>query len=312
MATRAEADAALERFGAALLDKDNVGYVAVVERGGTWVIEIGVYDVQVEIDALAKSAASEPLAMALPQALSAADGSEPVSTVLVKTLMVKRHSGQRHRPASGGDDLGVISCGTRGSLGLAVKLSTIPGDVFILTNWHVLNDGCGKVGHNVVQPSVPKGGAVPANAIGALEFSALTDRVDLAVAKVQNAADVELGRTRCFGTVSAVGAANDNDEVCICGSESGANCGVVTSTNASVKVDGYPEGTRRFHRQIKLTPVSVEGDSGAVVLRASSVVGLLFAGDEATVSFANHIDDIVQALADMPSGNRRPPTLGFV
>ena len=121
----------------------------------------------------------------------------------------------------------------------------------------------------------------------------LDTSMDAAVAKVidSNVA----GGTRCFGAIRGMEGAIVGMNVKKCGRTTKHTTGQVRSTNASVRVSGYPSGTRLFTGQILTTHMSQGGDSGSVICNSSNnkAVGLLFAGDGRTQTVANHINKII-------------------
>jgi hypothetical protein len=312
MATKAEADAALERDGDALLGNENVGHVAVVEREGEWILEVGVYDAARDADARAALVSGGAASVApVPEHIGPSDAFPGIPVSIVQTAPARRQFTDRIRPAMGGDSLGAIRCQGSGSLGLVVTISSHPGAAFVLTNWHVLVDDCGVPGDDVLQPSVNDGGSAQENVVCRLEWSALTEHVDVALARVVDQSLVKVGETRCFGRVVGLDAAGTGLPVRLCGRRSDDAHGIVKSDNATVKVHDYPGGTRRFRQQLMLSSMSKDGDSGAVLLAGDRMVGLLFAGDDKSVSFANRADLVERALAGMPGGNGTPSKLGF-
>jgi hypothetical protein len=220
-----------------------------------------------------------------------------IPVILEPTDPIVAHWTDFHRPAEGGDSIGNARVGGAGTLGAAVTVSTHPGKLFLITNWHVLNGGSGSNGDAVFQQSAYDGGLAPAAWIGTLFWSSLTSRVDLALAEVRGAGTVALGKTRGHGQIAGLRNPAAGSAVKKSGRTTNANSGTVVSVNTTVQVGGYPGGARTFQNQIMTTDMSRPGDSGSVLLDAQNyMVGLIFAGNSSTQSFANRADEVNNAL----------------
>lgn len=314
MITQEAADLTLEAHTPKLLANSNVAYAAVIEKENGFVIEVGAYSTALNESSRVLSLSDVPSApdpipdrLKVPErAIKTMTDDESMRSIEVEVVesgpIVAQYTGA-YRPSKGGDSIGNIRSNSAGTLGAAVTISTLPGRVFIITNWHVLVGGFGHVGDVVLQPGFLDGGRGPADWIANLYWSTLNARVDLALAELRQPHGnyVDLGKTRCHGQITGANySPSANSFAKKCGRTTDGTTGTVRSTNASVNVSGYPGGTFAFTNQMLLTHMSKPGDSGSLVLDTDNqAIGLLFAGDGATVTFANRIDEVERAL---PSG----------
>jgi len=221
---------------------------------------------------------------------------------------------------------------TAGTFGCLVRRGQ---DVFILSNNHVLADiNSGRIGDAILQPG-PADGGTAADSIATLEdFIPLdfgTAPADCPVARWSvnvlnliagvlrsshhleaikategvNAVDAALARPIPrnivipeileIGTPIGTGPARLGMAVQKSGRTTGYTQGTVTQVEATVRVD-YQGPTALFNNQIIAGPMSGPGDSGSAVLDMDRhVVGLLFAGSNAT-TIMNPIDAVLSAL----------------
>ena len=100
-----------------------------------------------------------------------------------------------------------------------------------------------------------------------------------------------------IGRISGTAAAALGMAVRKSGRTTGLTTGQVTVLETTVDVD-YGGKTARFEGQILSGPMSQPGDSGSLLVAASSLqaIGLLFAGSS-QVTIYNPIGDVLQALA---------------
>lgn len=307
MASHAEADRSIAAFGEVLASNPNVAYVSVEERDGDWVLVVGVIDPNLieiakalTIDEIPGGPTQIPSSLPIPSdegvVLLSGDGPQ-IAVITEASSPVIAQWTDFHRPAEGGDSVGNARVGGAGTLGAAVTLSTRPGKVFIMSNWHVLHGGSGGIGDAIFQQAAYDGGRAPAAWIAALSWAALTSKVDLALAEVRRNSDVNVGGTRACGRIVGLRNTSVGASVKKCGRTTNSTTGTVRSINATVNVSGYPGGTRTFTNQIMTTDMSRPGDSGSVLMDSQNyMVGLVFAGNSSDRSFANRADEVNNAL----------------
>ncbi len=187
-----------------------------------------------------------------------------------------------------------------GTLGCFVK-DRDNGEILILSNYHVLAEKWSN-GDTLCQPSRVDGGSCPSNTIGSLLRSTLSDRVDGAVARLNNRSHrceiAEIGAVRGKATASVEMAVRKR------GRTTGLTYGVVDTIDLTVNVR-YDDGVRTLRNQIGIavdtaqsTQIGNSGDSGSVVVEENNrVVGLYFAGSEdGSYGVANPIDHVLDEL----------------
>ena len=200
----------------------------------------------------------------------------------------------RSRPAHGGDSCGPAAARWFGTLGARVDMGGTP---CILSNWHVLYGGVAQNDFPIVQPARPDGGADPDDTIAHNLIGVLNDYLDAAIASIDKPIDDNVGAgTRCYGPITGVALAEANMGVKKCGRTTETTVGTVLSTDAPLKVDGYPDGSRIFRDQIEMALKVQGGDSGSILLNdKDQAVGLVFAtGDE--ISYANKIQRVIDTF----------------
>ncbi len=313
MATREEADLALQAHQETLLKNPNVAYISTVARSPeegvdqNYIIEVGLMEEELEFDTDVRSDAPGlhsgldfpriPRYLEIPRKDSAmvADALQGERTIEVEVVVCGDVGIEsflcNRRPAEGGNSCGNPRSNSVGTLGMAFQLD---GKVYVLSNWHVLYGNGGSIGDPIIQPGRGDGGTVPSDIIAHNTKGWLDRFRDAAIASVRNPWNsfVAAG-TRCFGAIAGFGTATNNMNVNKCGRTTRATSGVVRSTNATVRVRGYPDGSRVFYDQMQLSRMSARGDSGSVIQeqQGNRVVGLLFAGSKSS-TFANKIERI--------------------
>lgn len=312
MANREQADLALQEHQETLLENPNVAYISTVpknegETDGEFIIEVGLTEQELEIDVRGSSQEGylydqqnfpqvpSRLVVPLRAKLTAADARPVEQTVEVRVVVCGDVDISsficRRRPARGGNSCGNPRRNAAGTLGMAFQMD---GSIYILSNWHVLYGNGGATGDPIIQQGRLDGGGVPADIIAHNRMGWLDSHRDAAVASVRKPWNTFVAAgTRCYGLLAGFNAAKHNMNVKKCGRTTRATNGVVRSTNTTVKVGGFPNGSRVFKDQILLTRMSGKGDSGSVILEQNrnEVVGLLFA-DSISSTFANKIERI--------------------
>ncbi len=237
----------------------------------------------------------------------------------------------RWRPAPPGVSVGHYRV-TAGTFGCLVRRD---GEDFILSNNHVLaNSNDAESGDAILQPGAADGGTmddhiatladyVPidfgtappecpvaewsakalnsiAGAFGsshqlqAVKQTEGVNRVDAALARPL-APDLVSNEILDIGVPTGLGTATLGTTVQKSGRTTGHTQGTIAQIDATVRVN-YNGPTAVFTGQLVAGPMSQPGDSGSAVLDMDgAVVGLLFAGSEAT-TIINPIDEVFSAL----------------
>jgi hypothetical protein len=230
---------------------------------------------------------------------------------------------QKMRPARPGVSIGHYQI-TAGTLGCLVQRN---GQVFILSNNHVLaNSNQGKQGDAILQPG-PYDGGTSADQIGTLEqfipvgfgvslgcgcspFGLLhrllgsasptvnepgNNTVDCAIAKPLSA-DLVNPDILEIGIPAGVGAGTLGTAVQKSGRTTGHTTDQITQIDVTVSVSYGGTNVAVYKNQLAAGPMSQGGDSGSAVLDMDrKVVGLLFAGSNST-TIMNPIQLVLDAL----------------
>lgn len=194
--------------------------------------------------------------------------------------------------------------GIAGTLGLLVTDRSGSGGVMGVTSFHVacVNDAW-MVGDRIMHPSSIDRGLEPDDIVGTLCRVALSRSVDSAAFLLSPKYLYENSIVD-VGLLSGTAVACRGAVVRKRGRGSGLTTGIITSTDATLRVDyGDSIGKRTLRNQIRIesaagTILGSYGDSGsAIVDRHNRVVGLHFAGTTSGTSiFANPILDVFEAL----------------
>lgn len=290
-----------------LLDNPNVSYISVVQtdeladNSDDFSLVVGLIAHELEVVPDVEDADTDDALQGfepdiVPTELQIVDGSgaaiENVGMIEVRTEVTGEITAQsftdRRRPARGGNSCGNPRVNSAGTLGAAVNYR---GAVHILSNWHVTYGRAGRDGDAIVQAGRLDGGRVPRDVIAHNVKGWLDAYRDAAISKVRTPWNqfVAAG-SRCYGRFGAPKVATVGMRVQKCGRTTRATTGVVRSINATVRVNGYPTGTRVFRDQILTSGMSSPGDSGSLICeaRTNSPVGLLFAGSS-SVTVANKL-----------------------
>lgn len=247
-----------------------------------------------------------------------------VQTDVVETgrIFTLQDPKQKMRPARPGVSIGHYQI-TAGTFGCLVQRN---GQVYILSNNHVLaNSNAAQVGDAILQPG-PHDGGTSADQIGTLEqfvpvgFSGSTgggcspfalllrlfglskplinepgnNTVDCAIAKPLSA-DLVNSDILNIGIPTGVGTATLGTQVQKSGRTTGLTTDQITQIDVTVSVD-YGGQLAIYKNQLMAGAMSQGGDSGSAVLDMNKqVVGLLFAGST-TTTIINPIQLVLDAL----------------
>jgi S1-C subfamily serine protease len=182
---------------------------------------------------------------------------------------------------------------------------------YVLSNNHVLADENNlPVGSPIFQPGLLDGGSVSRDQIATLTRFVPIDpsgsnQVDCAIAQVLRA-DLVTREILHIGAPAGTADAAFDMNVHKFGRTTSYTVGRITSIDTDVTIQ-YDAGPVFFPGQITIasvagarssSPFSKAGDSGSLIVERASgkAVGLLFAGS-AQRTIANHIGDVLQALA---------------
>lgn len=229
------------------------------------------------------------------------------ASVRVVGRLVKQQIRSRVRPLLIGSSVG--HPGTMaGTLGCFVQVEG--AGIHILSNNHILADenrAC--LGDPILQPGPFDRGLSPQDHVAMLSrFEPLTtvgkNRIDAAVAALGDGIQGDLGTLTALGRLN--GMRTDplaGDEVVFkIGRTTGRTRGKISAFEVDDVWVRYDLGVLGFDRQIEIAPVdgvpfSLGGDSGSLVVDADfRAIGLLFAGNDVDISYANPIQTVLQTL----------------
>jgi hypothetical protein len=281
--------------------------------------------VQTNQPAVVVSVAKKLPLVQLPEAARVPQTVGGIQTDVVETgpIFALQDPTQKMRPARPGISIGHYQI-TAGTLGCLVQRS---GQVFILSNNHVLaNSNNAQLGDAILQPG-PHDGGTSADQIGTLEqfipvsfgiaggcgcspFALLLRLLGLAKASVNepgnNTVDCAIARPLSadlvnpdilnIGIPTGVGTATLGTPVQKSGRTTGHTTDQITQIDVSVSVSYGGTNIAVFKNQLMAGPMSQGGDSGSAVLDMNKqVVGLLFAGSTST-TIMNPIQFVLDAL----------------
>lgn len=250
-------------------------------------------------------------------------GGVPTDVVETGMIFALQDPTEKMRPARPGISIGHYQI-TAGTLGCLVQRG---GQVFILSNNHVLaNSNAAQVGDAILQPG-PADGGTSADQIGTLEqfipigfgispgcgcspFGVLrgllgtpkaqinepgNNTVDCAIAKPLSA-DLVNPDILNIGIPTGAGLATLGTPVQKSGRTTGHTTDQITQIDVTVSVNYGGTNVAVFTNQLMAGPMSQGGDSGSAVLDMNrQVVGLLFAGSTST-TIMNPIQFVLDAL----------------
>ncbi len=223
---------------------------------------------------------------------------------------------KRHPKLTGGISVFDQGSGSgSGTAGAFFKI-TSDNDVYLLSNYHVLLYQNGKIGDIIVHPSKSDSVQVAnseSKEIGNIFWKKDIQNnsfnlIDAAVAKIKKDDDViiDTGRyTRCLH-IEMLGLAEPKIGMNVkkCGKTTGLTYGEIRSTNCTVNISNDNK-LEIYKNQILTTNMSSPGDSGSVLVNQDNmVVGLLFGGDNFSLSVANNINIVFELIKkDLPNFN---------
>lgn len=229
------------------------------------------------------------------------------ASIRIVGRLVKQQTRSRVRPLLIGSSIGPSSI-MAGTLGCFVRLDGV--GTHILSNNHILaGENRATPGDPILQPSPFDRGLSPQDHVATLSrFEPLSivgkNLVDAAVAALDEGIQgdlrtlTNLGELRGVRTVPLAG----NEIVFKIGRTTGLTRGRISAFEVDDIWVRYDMGAIGFDRQIEIAPMdgvpfSVGGDSGSLILDEDfHAVGLLFAGNDVDVTYANPIQTVLQTL----------------
>ncbi|MBL0886058.1 hypothetical protein [Myceligenerans indicum] len=220
--------------------------------------------------------------------------------------------GETHhvRPLRPGISIGHIGV-TAGTLGAFVRRPEEPGELYALSNYHVLAGSPQAIpGDVVLQPGPADGGLMPGDRVGELTRVATlvageVCATDAAIALLDSS---QVDHTYPVGRVARTARPLGGETVEKVGRTTAVTRGRVTAIELDDVVVGYEDlGALSFDDQVEIEgnegPFSRGGDSGALVYREDgAAIGLLFAGSESGgqggrgLTYANPIDVVLETM----------------
>lgn len=173
-------------------------------------------------------------------------------------------------------------------------------DIYLLSNHHVLAGDSNHIGDKIVHPSPPD--TIYPDTIGEVIWGEYkkSELLDAAIARICQKYSVDVGSfTRCKSIIfSGLGIPRKGRFVRKCGKKTGLTSGLIRSTNCTVNVlDDKDNSTQIYRNQLLITDLTRPGDSGSILVNEKNeAVGLLFAGNNSTVSFANNINIVFERI----------------
>jgi hypothetical protein len=176
-------------------------------------------------------------------------------------------------------------------------------NIYLLSNYHVLLNKSGRINDTIVHPSKSDGGR-DVREIGRVFwkkdiFKGSFNIMDAAIALIDEREDIDIGRyTRCNQIrFSGLSHPKLGDNVRKCGRTTGLTFGEVRSINCTVNISNESNELDLYRKQILTTIMTQPGDSGSVLVNDQNlVIGLFFAGNNVSLSFANNIKMIFNEI----------------
>ncbi len=193
---------------------------------------------------------------------------------------------EKFRPCPAGVSVGHYKI-TAGTVGLCLHKKD--GTPVLLSNNHVIADSVvergegGKIGDPILQPGPHDGGTLEDKIATLYDVVPLKreeyNLVDAAIGKPLKEEDLAYFDVFEYGKIEGWMKAREGMEV----TKSGRSCAIlssiITSTNATVRVNYRERGTFTFTQQIIVpNPFGQPGDSGSPVIHGKGIVGLIYAG----------------------------------
>jgi len=184
-------------------------------------------------------------------------------------------------------------------------------DRLLLSNNHVLADeNRASAGDEILQPGPADLGTSPQDRVATLSsFIALSNshknRVDAALALLDKGVPFDDGALTGLGTLRGIRTTpleDDETTVFKIGRTTGVTRGRISAFEVDDVAVSFDMGVIVFDGQIEIealegTPFSLGGDSGALVVDEDlRALGLLFAGNDVDITYANPIGEVFQAL----------------
>lgn len=215
-----------------------------------------------------------------------------------------------NRPLLIGGSIGRTDENAAGTLGAFAASRSGSGNELVLSNNHVLaKENAGHAGDRIVQQGRLDGGNARTGVVAELSrFKKLKKRnnlVDAAVAELKEDTEYYYNHLKDLGTLKGLRSAplRTGDKVFKLGRTTGLTEGRIIGVEMdSVFVGGYDQGVLEFDEQVEIEPIgnkpfSLAGDSGSLIVDGrNKAVGLLFAGNDADVTYANEISNVLDTL----------------
>ena len=213
----------------------------------------------------------------------------------------------KQRPLQIGSSVGHFAV-TAGTIGCFV--ATDGSARHILSSNHVLaNENLATLGDPILQPGPFDHGILPEDTVAKLSafeplLSDSKNLVDAAIAAIDGEISEDRATLTDLGTVSGLRIAplQEGLRVFKLGRTTGLTRGQVSAFEVDDVWVEYDMGEIGFDRQIEIAPLdaspfSLGGDSGSLIVDEElQAVGLLFAGNDVDVTYANPLDEVLRVL----------------